>query len=308
MHMLLHLARTQKKTVITSIHQPNSALFHSFDKLIMLAEGNVVYFGSPRNSLAYLRNCKLACPDGYNAADHWMDLLVHDTAIEDSTMRMTSFSSEELTERQGIEMEDGITGNGDTGATASSTTGTATAVVVSSTGTGLGALAEDSPTTDVTQSKQSIGRDHHQIIKPTHSMTTREQLIRAWDNNLIADQMDLATVDQDDDETTNNAATFDKYNTSWGMQYRVLVHRSLKNSRSAIFTPINLIKSGAIGVVSGALWFQIDYTEATVFDLSSFFFFTMTYWVVSIFGVVIVILCHAGCMTSVLLAIALPSD
>jgi ABC-type multidrug transport system permease subunit len=63
------------------------------------------------------------------------------------------------------------------------------------------------------------------------------------------------------------------------MQYRVLVHRSLKNSRSAIFTPINLIKSAAIALVSGALWFQMDYTEANVFDLSSYFFFTMTYWV-----------------------------
>lgn len=57
------------------------------------------------------------------------------------------------------------------------------------------------------------------------------------------------------------------------------MHRALKNSRSAIFTPINLIKSAMLGVIVGLLWFQLDYTENTVFDRSSYYFFTMTYWV-----------------------------
>ena len=81
--LLNSLARSHGKTVITSIHQPNSALFRSFDKLLMLAEGSVVYFGKPTNSLQYLQKQNLICPDGYNAADHWMDLLVSDSAIDE---------------------------------------------------------------------------------------------------------------------------------------------------------------------------------------------------------------------------------
>merc|ERR1711920_916254 len=77
MKLLQSLARSQQKTVITSIHQPSSALFFAFDQLMLLAEGNAVYFGTPKNSLEYLRSQNMACPDGYNAADHWMDLLVH---------------------------------------------------------------------------------------------------------------------------------------------------------------------------------------------------------------------------------------
>ena len=69
------------------------------------------------------------------------------------------------------------------------------------------------------------------------------------------------------------------FNSTWWTQYTVLVHRSLKNSRSAIFTPLNLIKAGAIGVMCGFMWFQMPYTEATVFDRSSYYFFTMTFWV-----------------------------
>ncbi len=255
MHMLLQLARAQNKTVITSIHQPNSALFHSFDKLIMLAEGNVVYFGSPRNSLTYLRNCNLSCPDGYNAADHWMDLLVHDTAIDESTTRMASFASDELTMRTGNELDDTFRS-----------------------GAGSIVLAEDRPT-EMDGSSETNAETDQGVMIESFSMTTRERLIRAWDNGAIADLMDQATLDAVDEDTANTGM-YGKYNTSWGMQYRVLVHRSLKNSRSAIFTPINLIKSAALGLVSGALWFQMDYTEATVFDMSSFFFFTMTYWVV----------------------------
>ena len=265
MHMLLQLARAQNKTVITSIHQPNSALFHSFDKLIMLAEGNVVYFGTPRDSLAYLRDCKLACPDGYNAADHWMDLLVHDTAIEETTLATASSNGEEPTERYFPGMDEtSRSGNGALGSLVED--GSVHTNVEISTG------AAPSTTADTTNRKS--------VTIQELSLTTRAQLIRAWDKDTIAAQMDAATVNHDEDEVGANAGSYSKYNTSWGMQYRVLVHRSLKNSRSAIFTPINLIKSGAIALVSGALWFQMDYTEANVFDLSSYFFFTMTYWVV----------------------------
>lgn len=69
------------------------------------------------------------------------------------------------------------------------------------------------------------------------------------------------------------------FHATWWTQYTVLVHRSMKNSRSAIFTTLNLVKAGAIGLVCGLLWFQMPYTEAFVFDRSSYYFFTMTFWV-----------------------------
>jgi len=234
----------------------------------MLAEGNVVYFGTPRNSLEYLRNVDLACPDGYNAADHWMDLLVRDTAIDESNrnfqLSSKSDSSPERTERTTTETVDGTSRS--TGA--------------------LDSLAEDAPA-DVDESKAVVGPKSDADVTRSSTiqalnLTTRERLIQAWDGEAIAVQMDLATRDEtQEDANDKSSGTYRKYNTSWAMQYRVLVHRSLKNSRSAIFTPINLIKSAALGVVTGALWFQTSYTEANVYDLSSFFFFTMTYWVVS---------------------------
>ena len=241
MHMLQQLARDQRKTVITSLHQPNSALFFSFDRLIMLAEGNVVYFGTPRDSLTYLRERNLGCPDGYNAADHWMDLLVQDTAMDENRMMFqvsTSNVTAAPTDPSNI-------------------------------------YQEKSKDTNVVQPEEASLMHNN-----NKGMSTRDQLIWAWDDDVIADQMDLAIDDRDDDDSTKlmtgGYTETSKYNTSWGYQYRTLVHRSLKNSRSAIFTPINLVKSAALGMVSGALWFQVEYTEKNVFDISSFFFFTMT--------------------------------
>mmetsp|Transcript_15601 Transcript_15601/g.20340 ORF Transcript_15601/g.20340 Transcript_15601/m.20340 type:complete len:668 (-) Transcript_15601:3085-5088(-) len=82
MKMLKDLAWAKKKTVITSIHQPSSSVFASFTKVMLLADGNVVYYGNPRDSLQYLDNIGMPCPSGYNAAEHWMDLLVVDSACE----------------------------------------------------------------------------------------------------------------------------------------------------------------------------------------------------------------------------------
>jgi ABC-type multidrug transport system permease subunit len=238
-HMLQQLARTQNKTVITSIHQPNSALFRSFDKIIMLGEGNVVYFGTPRASLNYLKDQSFSCPDGYNGADHWMDLLVRDSAIDESSTTGLDVTDLGMTEHSEPSSDEAP-------------------------------AADLTFNTGLTKGKSADGLN----------LPPREQLIRAWDNEAVAEQMDL-TVDRkgDNDETDRQMASFSKYNTSWGAQYRVLVHRSLKNSRSAIFTPVNLLKSAALGLVTGLLWFQMDYTESTVFDRSSYFFFTMTYWV-----------------------------
>ncbi len=48
---------------------------------MFLVDGCVVFYGSPTDSLAYCKGLGYACPDGYNAADHWMDLLVEDSAV-----------------------------------------------------------------------------------------------------------------------------------------------------------------------------------------------------------------------------------
>ena len=238
--MLHGLAKDHGKTVVTSIHQPSSAVFRSFDRLLMLAEGNVVYFGTPVGSLSYLREQNLACPDGYNGSDHWMDLLVVDSAIEEEQENQSQHAH---------------------------------AVEIVST--------DDSDMSDENR-KAGEGQVLRNRRKSSVAGTSpRMQLICAWDGEVIAEQMDMAVKEESESGKDAGASLNEgrKYNTTWATQFAVLVHRSLKNSRSAIFTPLNLIKSAVLGLVAGLLWFQLGYSEKYVSDRSSFFFFTMTYWV-----------------------------
>jgi ABC-type multidrug transport system ATPase subunit len=235
---LQRLAQEHGKTVVTSIHQPSSAVFRSFDRLLLLAEGNVVYFGTPFDSLSYLRQHNLTCPDGYNAADHWMDLLVVDSALE---------------EEKEDETRDEI--------------GRTTLTMMESTSD-----SDEQPPTGTLRRRRNAPISHYS--------SPRARLIEAWDGEAVAEQMDAALADsKDTDSQATSFSSVQKYNTSWTTQFAVLTHRSLKNSRSAIFTPLNLVKSLAIGIVTGLLWWQLPYTEGAVFDRSSYYFFTMTYWV-----------------------------
>lgn len=234
--MLIRLGRDFKKTIITSIHQPSSAVFHSFDKLMYLADGNTVYFGAPRESLTYLANIGYPTPDGYNAADHWMDLLVVDSSV-DFCMQPKRIQDDDIKDDCDVENAQG----------------------------------EEKKTCDFSSKE----------------LAPRLIIIEAWDNDAFSAAVDKDMIIRNNyervaDETRDNKNDFEsgaKYNTGWFNQYLVLMHRAMKNSRSAIFTPINIVKSVCIGLIVGLLWFQMPYTEKTVNDRTAYYFFTMTYWV-----------------------------
>jgi ABC-type multidrug transport system ATPase subunit len=77
---LVKLLRTltespNRTTIIASIHQPSSALYHSFDQVILLAQGRQLYFGPGGSRPAeYFANHGRPCPAGYNVADHLLEI------------------------------------------------------------------------------------------------------------------------------------------------------------------------------------------------------------------------------------------
>lgn len=61
--------------VIASIHQPNSQLYHKFDRVLVLAHGRTLYNGpggfAPSQEFA---SRGIPYPPGYNVADHLLDV------------------------------------------------------------------------------------------------------------------------------------------------------------------------------------------------------------------------------------------
>lgn len=90
METLRHLAIDSNKTIVTSIHQPSSQLFHMFDDVLLLAKGKVVwclylttslehamimcvqvaYFGPTNKVVRYFADLGLHCAHHYNPADY----------------------------------------------------------------------------------------------------------------------------------------------------------------------------------------------------------------------------------------------
>ena len=74
---LVTLAKTYKRTVIFTIHQPRSNIVALFDRLILLAQGKTVYSGPFSQCQDYFDQIGYSCPPGFNIADYLVDLTMH---------------------------------------------------------------------------------------------------------------------------------------------------------------------------------------------------------------------------------------
>lgn len=71
------------RTIVTTIHQPRSSIFHLFDKLCLIAEGRTVYFGPAADVVDYFRNLGFTTPENFNVADFAIDVLSIDPRTQE---------------------------------------------------------------------------------------------------------------------------------------------------------------------------------------------------------------------------------
>lgn len=69
-------------TVICTIHQPSSEVFHKLDKLLLLSKGQVVYFGKTEAAIDYFAKAGFPCPQYTNPADFFMEVINEDFSEE----------------------------------------------------------------------------------------------------------------------------------------------------------------------------------------------------------------------------------
>ncbi|XP_050226949.1 ABC transporter G family member 22-like isoform X1 [Mercurialis annua] len=62
------------KTVVTTIHQPSSRLFHKFDKLILIGKGSLLYFGKASEAITYFSSIGCNPLIAMNPAEFLIDL------------------------------------------------------------------------------------------------------------------------------------------------------------------------------------------------------------------------------------------
>ncbi|KAI3897407.1 hypothetical protein MKW92_040205 [Papaver armeniacum] len=71
---MLHDIAEAGKTVVTTIHQPSSRLFHKFDKLILLGKGSLLYYGKASEAMDYFSSIGCSPLIAMNPAEFLLDL------------------------------------------------------------------------------------------------------------------------------------------------------------------------------------------------------------------------------------------
>lgn len=61
--------------VVSTIHQPSSEIFDSFERLILICRGNIIYQGEAHQAVDYFTRLGHKCPDFSNPSDYFMKLM-----------------------------------------------------------------------------------------------------------------------------------------------------------------------------------------------------------------------------------------
>jgi len=73
--VILRKLAASGRTIVCTIHQPNSQIFHLFDHLLLLAKGHMIYNGLTRDVMKYFHDIGTEPPALMNPADWFMDIL-----------------------------------------------------------------------------------------------------------------------------------------------------------------------------------------------------------------------------------------
>lgn len=83
----LELARTMRKdadngkSIVMTTYQAGNGIFDEFDKVLVLAEGRVMYYGHRATAKAYFEAMGFVCPRGANVADFLTSVTVRTERI-----------------------------------------------------------------------------------------------------------------------------------------------------------------------------------------------------------------------------------
>eukprot|EP00343_Euplotes_focardii_P008173 CAMPEP_0205821666 /NCGR_PEP_ID=MMETSP0206-20130828/8763_1 /ASSEMBLY_ACC=CAM_ASM_000279 /TAXON_ID=36767 /ORGANISM="Euplotes focardii, Strain TN1" /LENGTH=699 /DNA_ID=CAMNT_0053117321 /DNA_START=14 /DNA_END=2113 /DNA_ORIENTATION=+ len=73
------------RTIISTIHQPNSEIFEGFDQLMLMAGGRTLYLNDASKAVQYFTKIGEVCPERTNPADFFMNMMSIEAMDEPDT-------------------------------------------------------------------------------------------------------------------------------------------------------------------------------------------------------------------------------
>lgn len=69
------ITRSRGISSIMTVHQPNANMLKCFDRVLLLSQGHLVYFGAASQAIEYFESKGFSCPMRQNPADFFIDLM-----------------------------------------------------------------------------------------------------------------------------------------------------------------------------------------------------------------------------------------
>jgi ABC-type multidrug transport system ATPase subunit len=257
------------RTVLCSIHQPSSQMFDLFDKVILLAQGRMIFYGSTTQVTDYFASTGLMCKPHFNPSDFMLELcndLTHDAIATEEAM-----IESELKGKSGHAVNGAA--NGDTHDHADPSNGHTDAHLIESeerrptASTLLAAsMPEASFDTHGTSADRIIRRLPFtfaqigpQLLELEDSLRTEQQ--RA-DDRLSAGEksLPLSTAEQAlADDALDGESRSDRWPLSWCEQFTLLLSRSFLQYRGEMVSKMYAIQVIGIALVASLVWFQVSH-------------------------------------------------
>ena len=232
----------QGRTVICSIHQPSSQMFMKFDKLLLLASGSVIYFGSATEATSFFEESGYKCPPFYNPADFILELVTDNFASEDESLKDKEKIKQSLIDAWKEYTKDNP----------------------------VRVYRNDATVNGANMNDENVSNGGHSLTIPSNQKVTSTSI----DINNDESKME--------NNKKEEIVSDKRWNTSWWDQFKILYVRAFKHRRGHLWSWIRVIEIGGIALLGGLVWFRIAHIEPNIQDYMAASFFITSYLMFSV--------------------------
>ncbi|XP_050320114.1 uncharacterized protein LOC126753047 [Bactrocera neohumeralis] len=309
MNFLKRYAVQEQKTVVITVHQPSSQMFHMFDKLLLLYSGRTAYFGEVNNVYTYFESIGVAIKPHYNPADFVLEQLKSYPKIREKLFIAAKESHGNYLNRNCITVNTNnqrnqqhhsnkhqldIRRNGAAGDTMSHISPNTTTNSPSTTTEIVHEkpLKHDALINDIINNYYKDIHNNHtnhinhdaMLIINDHQNTNEEASQQLWYGHDSQSNSSATSSDCQRYESCGDTDWLD-YPTSFHTQFCVLSSRNFKEAKPRMLSKLNWFQTIGLALMAGSIWFQIPRTEEFLHDLQGWMFFSQTYWMLfALFG------------------------